>query len=134
MNVMINLRLAVARARSSSMHIRTPTDPGGEAVFLPLALRRAALALTLTMLFGCSAAKQVATAQNGYDFREARYEEACVVVTPPAECAPTVIELHAAEKHMHEAAKAVKLGGALPLQLAALKADAKKLKKRTVTK
>jgi hypothetical protein len=110
--------------------------------------RAFAVALTLTTLLGCSsAAKTVATAQNGYDFREVRYEEHCVITpeqrasgmvwtagVPPAECAAAVVALHTAEKHLHEAAKALKAGGGLPLQLAAIKADAKALGKMGVTK
>lgn len=98
-------------------------------------MRRWHLLLTFSIVtLGCAPAKRVAGYQNAYDFREARYEEACVVATPPAACAAAVLELHAAEKHLHEAAKAVKNGGAMSLQLAALKADAKKLAARTVTK
>lgn len=96
-------------------------------------LRAFSIALALTSLLGCaSATKTVAGYQNGYDYRLARYMEACVVSSPSAECAPTVAELHAAEKHLHEAAVALKWGGPLPLQLGALKADAKKLAKRNV--
>lgn len=97
--------------------------------FLPVAGVSAVLSL------GCaSAAKTVATHQNSYDFREARYEEACIVATPPAECVEAFAGLRAYEKHLHEAAKALKNGGGLPLQLGAIKADGKKLAKMAVTK
>lgn len=106
------------------------------------------LVLAFPFAIGCSSvANQVATHQNSYDFREARYEEHCASKLPITagavdtigsalgdECRATVLELHAYEKHLHEAARAVKLGGKLPLQLAALKTDAKKLAKRAVTK
>lgn len=103
--------------------------------FLPGPVRRASVALSAMLLFGCtSAAKRVATHQNSYDFREARYEEACVVATPPSECIEAFGELRAYEKHLHEAAKALKNGGGLPLQLQAIDADGKKLAKRGVAK
>ena len=98
-------------------------------------MRRVAALGIVLVLAGCSSAvKIVATAQNAYSYRESRYEESCVVVSPPAECAATQVELKTYEKHLHEAAAALKFGGGMPLQLAALKADAKKLAKRTVAK
>lgn len=99
-------------------------------------LRRYALVAILPMLcLGCaSATKQVATSQNTYDYREARMEETCLVPVKPAECAPAVVELDAYLKHLHEANVAVGNGGGMPLQLGALKADAKKLAQRTVAK
>lgn len=128
------LRRAVVRAEHSR-RLRYLPELGGAAIFLPYPLRKAGAALSLMLLFGCtSAAKTVATHQNSYDFREARYEEACVVAEPPAECIEAYAELHAYEKHLHEAAKALKNGGGLPLQLDAIKADGKKLAKRKVTK
>ena len=98
-------------------------------------MRRVAALGLLLVLAGCaSAVKTVATAQNTYAYRESRFEDSCVVAAPPTECAATQVELKTYEKHLHEAAAAIKWGGGLPLQLAALKADAKKLAKRTVTK
>ncbi len=98
-------------------------------------LRAFAIVLALTVLLGCSgAAKQVATHQNSYDYREARMEEACLVATPPAECVAAKVEIRTYEKHLHEAAVALGHGGGMPLQLGALKADAKKLAKRAVAK
>lgn len=97
--------------------------------FLPVAGVSAVLSL------GCaSAAKTVATHQNSYDFREARYEEACIVAQPPAECIEAWKELHTYEKHLHEAAKALKNGGGMPLQLKALDRDGKALAAREVTR
>jgi len=92
-------------------------------------------AAILLCLGGCtSAVKQVARHQNSYDYRIERYLERCVVTTPPSECIEAYTELHVYEKHLHEAAKALKNGGGMPLQLDALKVDAAKLKKRAVTK
>lgn len=97
--------------------------------------RAFATALVLTTLLGCTtAAKTVATAQNGYDFRIERYLDRCQIVTPPVECAAAKATLDVSLKHLHEAAKALKAGGGFPLQLAAIKADAKALGKMTVTK
>ena len=133
----MNLRRAVVRAMSAKLR-RVP-ERGGAVLFLPLPLRRAAAALSLALLFGCtSAAKTVATHQNSYDFREARYEEHCVAgaidIDSMVECGSAFAELRAYEKHLHEAARALKLGGGMPLQLGALKADAKKLKARKVAR
>jgi len=110
--------------------------------------RAFAIALALTTLLGCAnAAKTVLTAQNGYDYREVRYEEHCVITpaqrasgmgwlggAPPVECTPAKTTLDAALKHLHEAKNALKAGGGLPLQLAAIKADAKALGKMSVAK
>src|ERR1039457_3741585 len=53
-----------------------------------VALRRIATVALLVALSGCaSAANTVATAQNSYDYRLARYTELCVVPAPPATCA-----------------------------------------------
>lgn len=94
-----------------------------------------AAALALATLLGCTtAAKTVATAQNGYDWFESVYEERCVVPAPPTECAATMTDLHTFEKHLHLSAKALKAGGGMSLQLKALHADEKKLTARTVLK
>jgi hypothetical protein len=86
-------------------------------------LRRVAALGLLLLLAGCaSAVKTVAGFQNNYDFRIARYTEACVVPTPPATCAPQQAALKSYEKSLHEAAVALKWGGPMPLQLKALKA------------
>ena len=103
--------------------------------FLPLPLRRAAAAMAMAFMWGCtSAAGKVATAQNSYDWRLERYLERCGIQSPPSECVEAFTTLRAAEKHLHEAARALKAGGGLPLQLAAVKADAKKLGKMAVTR
>jgi hypothetical protein len=108
---------------------------GDSALFLPRPLRKALAFLATFLIIGCaSAAKQVAEYQNSYDFRIERSLESCVVATPPSECIEAYTELRAYEKHLHEAARAVGLGGMLPLQLKALKADAKKLAKRKVAR
>lgn len=127
------MRIDVRRAVTRAAH-RRPV--GGVATFLPGPLLRsfAAFAALVASLGCASAAKQVATMQNNYDFREARYEEACVVATPPSECVEAYAELHAFEKHLHEAAKALKNGGGMSLQLGAIKADDKALAKRAVAK
>ena len=98
-------------------------------------MRRIAAVGLLVALSGCaSAAKTVATAQNSYDWYESVYEERCVIATPPAECTAAVSDLHVFEKHLHLAAKAIRAGGGLPLQLNALHADEKALAKRAVLK
>jgi len=131
--VNLNLRRAVVRAMSAKLR-RVP-ERGGAVLFLPLPLRRAAAALSLALLFGCtSAAKQVARYQNDYDYRESAYEEKCIVASPPSQCVEAWVALHKNEKHLHGAAKALKNGGPLPLQIKALKADAKALAKLEVTK
>lgn len=101
-----------------------------------MSLRRYALVAMLPVLgMGCtSSTTQVATHQNGYDYREARMEEACLVPVKPAECAPAIVELDAYLKHLHEANVALGHGGGMPLQLGALKADAQKVAKRAVAK
>jgi hypothetical protein len=138
----INLRQPAVALRQRDRYLPVV---GGLAIFPSRAF---AIALALTALLGCtSAARTVATAQNGYDYREVRYEEHCVITpaqrasgmgwtagAPPVECVAAVVALHTAEKHLHEAAKALKAGGGLPLQLAAIKADAKKLAKLDVAK
>lgn len=98
--------------------------------------RRYALAACLPLLLaGCSSATtQVATHQNGYDYRFARLSEACLVPAKPAECTPAIVELDSYLKHLHEANVALGHGGGMPLQLGSLKVDAKKLAKRTVAK
>jgi hypothetical protein len=90
---------------------------------------RKGIIIGVLLLTGCrSAAYKVATAQNSYDFRLARYNETCGAVPPPTPCAATYQKLLAFDKHLHEAASALKAGGGLPLQLAAIKADDKALK------
>lgn len=112
--------------------------------------RAFAIAFALTTLLGCTtAAKTVATAQNGYDFREVRYEEACGTIAAATmgnplavQCKTAKTTLDAALKHLHECfifdnsnpPKKILRFGAFPLQLAAIKADAKALGKMTVTK
>lgn len=83
------------------------------------------LACMLTMT-GChSTAYKVATIQNEYDFRLARYTESCRIVSPPTWCSDYYAKLLLAEKHLHEAAAAVKNGGAMTLQLQAIQTDEK---------
>ena len=89
-------------------------------------------ALLLLLSTGCvrfTPAYKVATAQNSYDFRLARYSEACPPA--PAFAPPTCLayykKLTESLKHLHEAAAALKAGGGLPLQLQAIKADGKAL-------
>jgi hypothetical protein len=91
--------------------------------------KRAGLVLpALIFLTACHGnAYKVATAQNGYDFRKARYDEQCRISSPPAWCAAYYTDLLAAEKHLHEAATALKNGGGMPLQINAIKTDAKGL-------
>lgn len=121
----VDLCRALVRTRDSLSRARCR--------YLP-ALQGPAILLLLATAGCASAAKQVATHQNSYDFREARYEEACAVAQPPSECVEAWRDLHAYEKHLHEAAKALKNGGGLPLQLKAIKADGKALAKRAVTR
>ena len=84
-------------------------------------MRRFAAVGLLVVLSGCaSAAKTVATAQNSYDYRLARYIELCVVPAPPATCAAKQTVLKQYERALHEAATAIKWGGSMPLQLKAL--------------
>lgn len=85
--------------------------------------------LTAVALAGCSSSTyKVATAQNVYDFRLARYDEACHVQDFPAWCSDYQKKLNAFEKHLHEAAVALKWGGGMPLQLDQLKQDEKAVK------
>jgi 16S rRNA G1207 methylase RsmC len=100
-------------------------------------LRVKSFALLTIAIFGlgCSSATtKVATSQNSYDFREARYEESCVVANPPVACTQAQVGLVAWEKHLHEAAKALSHGGKLPLQIQAIKSDEKNLVQVQVTK
>lgn len=86
----------------------------------------------LGLLSGCaSSVKKVAGYQNNYDFREARYEEACALTKPPLppSCHDLWAKIRAFEKHLHEAAKALQNGGPMPLQLGQLAADDKTVKK-----
>ena len=88
-------------------------------------MRRLIAILAVVVSSGChSAAYQVATYQNNHDFKIARFRETCGT---PAKCsdAPSCearcLALNHEEKALHEAAAALKNGGALPLQLKALK-------------
>jgi len=84
------------------------------------------------VLAGCtSPVKRVATSQNSYDFLVARYNETCRVDLPPPNCSAWQKSLNAWETHLHESARALKLGGGLPRQLAAIKADEKATEKVT---
>ena len=87
-------------------------------VSYPWAVAGAAALICLT---GChSTAYKVATFQNSYDFRKARYDESCRISSPPAWCGAYYTALLADEKALHEAATALKNGGAMPLQLNAV--------------
>jgi hypothetical protein len=80
------------------------------------------LLLAALLLVGCaSATKQVAGFQNRYDYRLNRYLETCQVPAPPVSCAAQQQALKSYEKALHEAAAALKWGGAMPLQLKAMK-------------
>lgn len=92
--------------------------------------RAVAGAAALIFLIGChSTAYKIATFQNNYDFRIARYNETCRIPSPPASCADYYKALLAGEKALHEAAAALKNGGSLPLQMNAVKAADKALAK-----
>jgi hypothetical protein len=95
--------------------------------------RRRAVASIVPVLLSvatasCSSpAHKVATNLNAYDYKLARYKERCVEVTGPAWCEAAQVDLKKFKKHLLEAAEALKNGGALPLQLKAIAADARKV-------
>lgn len=84
-------------------------------------------ALTVATASCSSTAYKVATHLNEYDFRQARYREVCVEVVGPVWCGEAQADLKNFKKHLLEAAEALKNGGALPLQLEAIRKDAKKV-------
>ena len=103
--------------------------------FLPLPLRRARTYWAVYLLLGTGCAGQawkVASYLNTYDFVEARFEDRCVSVQVNAagvvECRALKAKLDEFRKHLGEASKAVKAGGAADLQLAQIKKDAKGLR------
>lgn len=87
------------------------------------------LAFVLMALGACaSAPRQVLTQTNAFYYWRGEYERVCP--KPPAPpTTPTCIswakDLNALEDRVHDAEAAVKRGGALPLQLKALKRAAK---------
>ena len=107
--------------------------------------RAFACSALLLALSGCSLlapapVKKVAAAQNVYDFRIARFDEACNAVPAvyphprpippapagfirPAWCAKYLEALNAFELHLKEARIAIDWGGAMPLQLEVLALD-----------
>jgi len=90
--------------------------------------RAVAGAAALIFLVACHGnVYKVATFQNNYDFRIARYNESCRISSPPAWCAAYYTDLLAAEKALKEANTALQHGGAMPLQLKAVKAADKAL-------
>jgi hypothetical protein len=97
-------------------------------------MRKALGVLAVLAISGCSGQSyKVASYLNEYDFREARYEERCVAVQVAAakaeECRAFRAKLDEFRKHASEAAKALKAGGSIRLQLAQIKSDAKGLAK-----
>jgi hypothetical protein len=104
--------------------------------FLPYPLRVAGAALALTVLLGCARftpAYKVATIENDYNFRLARYKETCppAPATAPAWCGAYEKQLVNFKKHIQEAGLALKAGGGLPLQVKQVKADDAAVKKAT---
>jgi hypothetical protein len=79
-------------------------------------------------LLGChTQAWHAATALNAYDYREARYEEACLPYSTQPFCATAKARLDKFRKHALEAVSAVKSGGSAKLQLDLAAKDAKGL-------
>ncbi len=88
----------------------------------------ALLGTALLSLSGChSAAYEAATVLNAYDYREARYEEACLPVSRMPFCQTAKPRLDLFRKHCLELAKAVQNGGSSKLQLKLAQKDAKEL-------
>lgn len=82
----------------------------------------------LLALAGChSQAYRAATVLNAYDYREARYEEACLPTSKAPFCATAKSRLDVARRHAQEAAKAVKNGGSAKLQIDLAESDMKAL-------
>ncbi len=88
----------------------------------------ALLGTSLLVLGGChSAAYKAATILNAYDYREARYEEACIPVSRMPFCVTAKPRLDAFRKHAQELVRAVQNGGSSKLQLKLAQQDAKGL-------
>jgi hypothetical protein len=97
-------------------------------------MRKALGVLAALTISGCSGQSyRVASYLNQYDFREARYEERCVSVQVAAakaeECRAFRAKLDLFRAHASEAAKALRNGGSITLQMGQLKSDAKGLQK-----
>lgn len=74
----------------------------------------------LALIFLCSCGpRKVLTSLNAFEYHNARQSEECAVSTPACDCRWEA--LFRWDKLLHEAGKAVKNGGAYPLQLKALK-------------
>lgn len=85
-------------------------------------------------LLGCASwtpAYKVATRENNYNFRLARYKETCppAPATAPAWCSAYEKQLEGFKKHLQEAGLALKAGGGLPLQVKQITADDKAVAK-----
>lgn len=135
-----SLRRAVLRA----LRAQRVQQRGGSVLFLLYPLRVAASALSLALLFGCIAT--VATHQdtkdavalqayeNNYDALEATYAGRCATkgdvnheaLTP---CVDAWKAIRTYEKDIKAAAHALQFGGAMPMQLDALKVDDAVVKK-----
>jgi hypothetical protein len=98
-----------------------PLLDSGEWVFVLLVL----LVISITACH--SQAYDAAAILNAYDFREARYEEACVPYSTKPFCATAKARLDRFRAHAKETAAAVKNGGSAKLQLDLAKKDAKGL-------
>lgn len=126
-----NLRRAFDRVRRARS-LRVLPEHEGAAVYLPYPLRKAAAALSLAMLFGCSsAATKVATHQVARDYYRARFDQACHVPAPPTWCAGFDLKLNRTDADLREAVSALewvkKSNARMPLQLKALTDDKKAL-------
>jgi hypothetical protein len=87
-------------------------------------------AAPLVLLCGCSswesrARLAVLTSENSFRFYTARHEETCAKPPQPPPCSASFAALTRWSRDLDQAHAAVKLGGKLPLQLGALKADQK---------
>jgi hypothetical protein len=134
----LHFRRAVVSAARTPRYL--PGD--GPAFFLPYPLKRAAAALAVFLLIGCTSAavrnaNAVARSQNDRDFLEARYEDACRVASPPAPCAAAqkvlntwLTDIRRRDFIDWDAPKPLKARtGPTPLHDAALVADEKAAKK-----
>lgn len=92
-------------------------------------MRRLLVAASILCVTGChSQAYRAATLLNEYDYRENRYEEACLPYSTKPFCPTAKARLDGFRKHAQEMAAAVKNGGSAKLQIDLVKKDAKGLK------